>query len=315
MFYMVCMHDMHLLNIDLNLITVLSALIELRSVSKAAKRLGLSQSATSHALARLRDALGDPLLVRFGRGVIPTPRAAQMGTMISAGLAQIEQGLFSLPQFDPSRETRTFRIISGDYAELLLVPPLAARLGMQAPQIDLAFAQGGLERLGTFEVDAVIGTADRNIERLSLRYARLFDDQFVSMVRKHHPLLRGRMTAARFAQERHAFVAPGGRPGGVVDTALEALQLQRRVAVSVPHFLVAPHIVATSDLVLTVGRRLAVAYATILPLTLFKTPVALPGFELGVFWHKRHDDDPAHRFLRETLQAVARAMPSSAPKH
>ena len=310
---------MQLSAIDLNLAVILHALIETRSITAAAKRVGLSQSATSHALARLRELLADPLLVRVGRGVIPTPRALEIAAGLASGLAQLERALFSKQTFDPMIEKRTFRLIAGDFTELLLIPELIARLSVAAPLIDVWFESpddNQFERLATGSVDALIGIAPRvGEERKGLKYQKLLTDQFVSIVRKGHPMVKQGVTLKRFAEHTHAFVAPGARPGGVVDRQLAALGLSRRVALAVPHFLVAPHVVAKTDLVLTIGSRLAQAFVGLLPLAIIKPPLKLPSFELGLYWHVRNHDDPAHQFLRHTLGEIAATvtqMPAAA---
>lgn len=308
---------MQLSGIDLNLAVILQALIETRSITLASRKLGLSQSATSHALGRLRALLDDPLLLRSGRGVIPTPRALQIAAGLSAGLSQIERSLFAKTEFHPATEARSFRLIAGDFAELLLIPELIATLSRQAPQIDMWFESPGdnqFERLAQGTVDALIGVAPRRADdRTSLRYQSLFTDSFVSIVRKGHPLLKGPVTAHTFAAQKHAFVAPGGRPGGVVDTALAEHGLHRRVALGVPHFLVAPHVVAKSDLVLTIGRRLAEMFVRIISVEMIEPPIQLPSFELGLYWHARNENDLAHRYLRQTLTEIASGLAPSVP--
>jgi DNA-binding transcriptional LysR family regulator len=304
------MHAMHLRALDLNLVPILQILVETRSVSLAAKRLGLSQSATSHALGRLRDLLRDPLLVRAGRALVPTPRALAALEPIAGGLSLIEQGLRSPEPFSAKTAARSFRVLSGDYAEIVLVPPLVQYLRTEAPRVDLWFqpvVPDAFASLGRQEVDVVIGLASQvGKEHAGLKYAPLINDHFVSLVRKGHPLTRGKMTVKRFADASHLFVAPGGKPGGPVDTALAERGLSRRVALAVPHFVVAPYVVAATDLVLTVGRRLAQALAKSANVHVFETPLTLPAFEIGMYWHVRSDLDPAHLYLRAALQAAAR---------
>jgi DNA-binding transcriptional LysR family regulator len=225
----------------------------------------------------------------------------------------LRRALDEQPAFDPKVARNTFRIVSGDYAEHVLIPPLIAKLSVEAPLIDIWFEPSRaapLERLASGDIDAVIGLSPQRHGAAQVRYVPLLTDEFVSLARAGHALSRGRITPERYAAERHVFVAPGGTRGGVVDDALAALNLQRRVAVAVPHFLVAPHVVATSDLVLTVGSRLGDAFANMLSLYTFTPPVELPGFELGLFWHARHEEDAAHQYLRTTLQSVAMGLPA-----
>jgi DNA-binding transcriptional LysR family regulator len=298
---------MQLQNMDVNLLVVLHALLETRSVSAAAARIHLSESATSHALARLRELLDDAVLVRSGRSLVPTARALEMMGALSQGVAAFDSALRAGTEFNPKTVARRFRIVAGDYTSLLLVPPLLRRLSSQAPNIDLwienADPSSAIERVVRGDADLCIGVASSADARVEQQV--LLRDTFVSMVRKRHPVLRGRMTVSRFAAMAHAFVAPGGKPGGPVDDALAAHNLRRRVAVAVPHFLVAPHIVAQSDLVLTLGAHLAKELGRTLPVVTFRPPLPLPGFALSAMWHARSTDDRAHRFLRQQLQEAA----------
>jgi DNA-binding transcriptional LysR family regulator len=301
------MHSMHLRAVDLNLIPILHALVEARSVSVAAKRLGLSQSATSHALARLRELFGDALLVRSGRALVPTPRALAALEPIAGAMVLLEQGLRSPKAFDPQTAQHSFRLLSGDYAEIVILPAAIRRIRHDAPRVDLWFepiADDAFVRLTRAEVDAVISLKPTQNDS-SIQYAPLVTDDFVSIVRKGHPLARGRVTVKRFAEANHLFIAPGGKPGGVVDSALAEHGIVRRVALAIPHFVVAPYIVAETDLVLTVGRRLAKALSKSASVHLFETPLKLPTFELGLHWHVRNENDAAHRYLRKVLQASA----------
>src|SRR5262249_35735507 len=159
---MTIMHDMQLSAVDLNLALVLHALLAERSVSRAARRLGLSQSATSHALSRLRSALGDPLVVRTSRGVLPTPRAEAIAESLAAGLALLEKSLLAPPKFEPATTARCFRIASTDYAEFLLMPPFLGALASEAPKLDVdirPYADNPLATLLQGELDLVIGIA------------------------------------------------------------------------------------------------------------------------------------------------------------
>jgi DNA-binding transcriptional LysR family regulator len=302
--------------LDLNLALVLHALLAERNVSRAAKRLGLSQSATSHALSRLRVALGDPLLVRAARGVVPTARAQAIAEPLAAGLALLEKSLLAPPGFEPALSARRFRIVASDYAELVLLPPFLSALAREAPKLDVwirPFADdplGGLER---GDVDLVIGVLGPEDGKPGVKKAHLFDERLVCVVRENHPLTRGRLTLARFAAAKHVLIAPRGRPGGPVDDALGALGLERQIAVALPHFLAAPHIVAQSDLVLTMAARLAASFASVLPLRILTPPLDLPVVRASMLWHERHDADPAHQWFRAKLGEVASQIESLRP--
>lgn len=303
------MHSVHLAEIDLNLLPVLAVLLETRHVTRAALRLGLTQSATSHALARLRAHFRDPLLVRGAGGLIPTARAQALAAPLAETLAGMAQLVQPPGPFDASHAVRTFRLSAADYLEIELAPKLLERARREAPGIELWFratGDGPVEALSNGELDLLIAPARPELERAGLRTRQLFEDGFVSLVRPGHPSLRRRWTPESFAALPHAFVAPRGRPGGAVDVALEALGLRRKVVFATPHFLVAPLVVANSDLVLTIPRRVAATLADQLGLVQVEPPVKLPTFTVSLFWHERVQADPGHAWLRTVLtQAVA----------
>lgn len=298
------MQNLHISGVDLNLALVLHALLTEKSVSRAGKRLGLSQSATSHALARLRNVLGDPLVIRTRHGVSPTSRAETIAEPLGAAIALLERALLPPATFEPSTAVRRFRIGATDYAELLLLPKLIATLDREAPRVDVwmrPFGEGSIADLRRGELDLVVGVVSPGDVPSSVRTRRLLDDRLVCVVRRGHPLARGRLTLARFAAAKHALVAPRAKPGGPVDDALAARGLERRVAVAIPHFLVAPHVVAETDVVLTLAERIARHFARLLPLRVLEPPLDLPPVQLSMLWHERHDVDPGHAWIRETL--------------
>ncbi|MFT3695681.1 MAG: LysR family transcriptional regulator [Kofleriaceae bacterium] len=306
------MQRVHISGIDLNLAIVLRALLDERSVSRAAKQLGLSQSATSHALARLRLVMQDPLFVRTRTGLVPTPRAEAIAQAVRTAVTALEQSLLVPPPFDPKAVRRTFHIRPSDYVEYLIVPPLQAQLAERMPNVELralAPASDPVLALEQGELDLLVQppmNGDRT-ERLHVR--PLWEDRLVGVMRRGHPLARGRMTLARFAAARHALIAPRGEPGGFVDDLLRERGLERRVAYMTPSFLAAPLIVAATDLLLVLPARVAETFVQRGDLTTFEPPVNLPGFRIAMFWHDRHDADPAHRLLRTEIAELAKAMP------
>lgn len=305
-------HAMHLRELDLNLAVVLQALFDEGTVSGAARRVGLSQSATSHALARLRDVLQDPLFVRTSGGLVPTTRAEAMREPLRQGLASLERS-FSEPRFDPATARHTFRVGLSDYAEHLLMPPLLARLATIAPGIDIWTSPtpaDAAETLAQGSLDLVLTLPTIGDRVDGLHTTTLWDDHFVGVVRRGHPLTRGKVTPARFAAAHHAVISPRGQPVGINDEAFARLGFTRRIAFSTTNFLAAPHVVAESDLVLTLAARLACTFARTMPLELFEPPLPWPDFAIAMFWHERRHADPAHLFLRAELQRAARGLPA-----
>lgn len=302
------MQETNLSAIDLNLLVVLDALLATRSTTQAGKRLALSQPATSHALARLREHFRDPLLVRAGRSMVPTPVGEWLAPRVARALEAIGSA-FELPSgFDPKHSERTFLVGAGDYAANALVPPLVRELARAAPSTDLFIKPA--------QQPALLESGD--VELLLrppapadawLRTEELFRDRFVCVLRRGHPSARKKLSLDAYCELGHVLVAPSGMSRrGAVDEALEARGKRRRVAVAVPHFLVAPLIVAKSDYVLTLAERVARSLPPELGLTIVPPPLALPGFEIVMHWHVRHDTDPAHLFLREIVRRSARPL-------
>lgn len=297
---------MNSLHMSADLLPLL-ALLELCSVTEAARRLGLSQPAMSHALARLRARYQDPLLVRSGRSLVRTVRAEAMLPHLRQARAALEAAERALPAFDPSQARRRFSLGTTDYIELVLLPRLMRRLGEEAPGIDLlvshpadaeaALLGGGLDL-------ACRPLRDR--PAAGLRSRALLRERFVCLMSPDHPLRDGPWTPASFAQARHALVAPGGQPGGVVDLFLDAQGLRRRTVLMLPSFLAAPYIVAESDLIVTLAERVARAVARPLGLTLRPPPIEVPDFSMHLIWHERDEEEPGHRWFRGLVGACAR---------
>jgi len=308
MLVMCIMHGVNLQGLDLNLLRLLDALLTERHLTRAAKRVGLSQPAMSHGLARLRKHLGDPLFVRTRAGLEPTDRAARLGPPLRDALASIERALAG-DTFDPATARRTFSLATADYGAFVLLPRLLERLGRLAPGVDLwtrTVADDPVAQLATGAADAALAVATPRGAGAVIHTRALYEERFVCVVREGHPKVKKRLDLDTWAALPHAFVAPGGKPGGVVDDVLAQHGKQRRVACAVPHFLLAPHVVASSDLVLTVGARVAEAFAKVLPLRVVEAPVALPGFRVSLAWHERQHHDPAQRWFRAQVAEAAK---------
>jgi DNA-binding transcriptional LysR family regulator len=297
---------MRLAGIDLNLLTSLDVLLEEASVTRAAKRLGKTQPAVSHNLRRLRELLGDPLLVRTPHGMQATPRAHELRPAVRAALEAAETVLQAAPRFDPARAERSFVLAMADQAAFQLLPPLVQRLAVAAPGITLqlrppptdlaaALAEGELElTIGVFS-DSPSG----------IRTELLWAEHFACVVRRGGPATRGPFDLRRYLARPHLLVAPRGRPGSIVDDLLARDHLHRRISVVVPHFLVVPPIIAASDLVWTAPDGLARALAPRYGLVVRPPPLELPSFAIAMRWHLRLDRDPGLAWLRAQLREVA----------
>jgi DNA-binding transcriptional LysR family regulator len=304
-------NDLRLTAIDLNLLIALDALLEEGNVTRAAARIGLTQPAMSHALNRLRKILGDPLLVRTPRGMRSTPRADALMSPIRRALTDIERALSERPAFEPRSSRRTFTLAAVDYGELVILPPLLARLPQIAPGIDIVVRQLRMEdideQLEEGTIDLAIGVLNEEDKPAAFQQ-RLFQERFVCVLRADHPAVGDTLSLEQFVELNHALISPRGRRGGLVEQELKKLGLSRRIALTVPHFLVAPLVVAHSDLVLTVAARIAKAFEGMLPLRVVETPLQVPGFSVTQFWHERQQQDPAHAWLRGLIMDLCRTL-------
>jgi DNA-binding transcriptional LysR family regulator len=306
------MHMVHatpLAAVDLNLLVALRALLRERHVTRAARELGLSQSATSHALNRLRELYGDPLLVRNGRSLEPTPRALALLPQLMRGLTELEASLRGEAPFEPQRARHVFRVGCADYFQAVLFGPLLALLQAEAPGIDLQVMSHAkeLERLDDGTLDVAL-LPKMPLPR-GLSEQRLFSDGFKCMLRKGHPgLRRNKLTLETYLGLGHVLVAPSGTSGSYVDTELQRRGLTRRIALQVSSFLVAPLVVAETDLVSTAPERLLKRVSQHYPIVLLPSPLAVPRFDLSLVWHSRRQHDPAHGWLREAIVRAAREL-------
>lgn len=302
------MHVVHLDGLDLNLLRLLDALLTEGSVSRAAERIGVSQSAASHALQRLREHLGDPILLRAARGMVLTERARQMREPLRHALAELSRAI-APPSFSPAAEKRVFQLIAADYAQCLLLPPLLSRLAEEAPGVGLMV----LPFTDTIERDLSEDRGELALvvqyeEQPGLRVQAVLRERFVCAVRRDHPQAEAAATLDGYLQLKHVRVAPRGRQGSLVDALLDSSGRSRQISVSVPSFLAAPYLVASTDLVATLPERLALQLQQWLPLRLFEPPLPLPGFALSMLWDERLENDPSHRWLRELIRGIAKQV-------
>ena len=297
-----------LADVDLNLLVALEALLEEASVTRAAERLQKSVPGTSHALARLRETLGDPLLVRAGRGMVRTARAEALRPALREALARVEGLLAPAEAVDPATLARTFALHVTDHVLLVLGGRLEAELACEAPRVGLEYGAvrtDSPDALRAGRLDAAIGVFPRSFPELQRRL--LFRDRLVCAVRADHPAVGDTLDLATYARLSHVRIAPRERPGSIVDTLLAREGHVRRVARSVPYFHAALHLTAGTDHVVTASKRMLEVLAPTLGLRILEPPLRFAPYPLALLWHPRRSDDPAHRWLRETLANVARA--------
>ncbi|MCA9590042.1 MAG: LysR family transcriptional regulator [Myxococcales bacterium] len=300
--------------LDLNLLWTLGVLLEERSVRAASVRLGVTPSAVSHALRRLREALGDELFVRAGRGLVPTARAEALAESVWALTRGVRDMTDDAETFDPLASDRRFVLSMPDQMALAVVPSLMAILHEQRSRVSVVCRAltaeppyGALER---GDLDLAVGSF-RN-DRASpmpagLRAKPLWRERLVCVVREGHPVTASRLTLEGYARDLdHLLVAPRGATRGIIDRVLEEHGLARRIALVVAHHVVAPFVVARTDLVVTISRQVALTFSRLLPLRVLAPPVGLEEYGVTALWHERAHRDPGHTWMRGVLQRAAR---------
>lgn len=302
--------------VDLNLLAAFGALLDARSVTGAARRMGLGQPAMSAALARLRELFQDPLLIRSGGEMLPTPRALDLEPGVKAAMQQIQRVLDAGGGFDPARSRRRFTLAAMDYAALVLLQPLLRLLAEHAPGVDL--------RVQNLDKDAIAEQLDRGDVDLALGVFRalpkrtlaqpLFDERFVGLARRGHPALRGgRIELGRYATTPQAVMTNRRDETGCADEVLRARDLKRRVALTVPHILLLPFVVAGTDLVCGFPSRLAPLASRAASVEVFDLPMRMDTWTVSSLWAERAQADGPGRWLRALVLEAAQALPALAP--
>ncbi|MFO0563137.1 MAG: LysR family transcriptional regulator [Polyangiales bacterium] len=291
---------------DLNLLVMLDVLLAERSVTAAGRRLRLSPSAMSRALSKLRDTLGDPVLVRAGRGLVATPRALALHAAVAAIVRSAEGVLRPAIALDLSRLVRTFTVRVADGFVESFGPALIERTSAEAPGVRLRFVSKSDKdsaRLRSGEIDLETGVVNQETSP-ELRAVALFDDRFVGVVRKGHPLGEKPVTARRYAAGRHVAFSRRGHAKGRIDEALSALGLERTVVTIVESFAAALALARATDLIASVPEHHTRALRE--GLRTFALPFAAPELTVSLLWHPRFDADAGHRWLRELVREIVR---------
>jgi len=292
--------------VDLNLLVVFAAMMKHRSVTRAAEALNLSQPAMSAALARLRVLLNDPLFVRSGWQMQPTPRALELDEPVRQVVEIIRSDILQPQTFDPATAQRSFTLLMPDIGEVNFLPRILALLAKQAPNIDLRTlamprhaAAGALE---SGAVELAIGYYP-DLEKPGFFRQKLIENSHVCVVRKSHPAIGSRMTQTQFLAASHAVVKPDGREH-VFEQFLQQKGLKRRVVVELSHFMSLLPIVESSDLVATVPRDLAQFFVSHGKIKLVEIPIKPPVIDVHLIWHQCFQKDPAHAWLRSSIHEV-----------
>jgi len=300
---------MNLGGLDLNLLVALDALLRERSVTRAAQRVGLSQPGMSNALARLRRLFGDPLLVRQGAALVPTPRAEALAGPVHEALELIRVAIEAPGEFDPARDRRRFRLSCSDYSVLMLVGPLVRELAVTAPGLTVEvlprLADAG-RALDHGEVDLVIEPAEI-MGRADLPSVRLWDDHWMCCVWEGNTRVGDELSLELYTQLGHLIYSMGsaGQPVAIPDLHLERLGVARRIEVSVESFLLAPFLLQDTDLVTLVPARAEAFLRRAGAIRLLEPPVEFPVLVERLWWHPRATADPGHAWLRERIAEVS----------
>jgi DNA-binding transcriptional LysR family regulator len=305
------MSDLELANFNLNLLLALDGLLGDRSVTAAARRVRVTPSAMSHSLAELRKLLGDPLLVRSGRGMVLTPRAQALVGPLHKLLVDAERILRGGTTFDPSTANRRFVIAAPDFLATMLLPPLLEAAAREAPGISLEIVpstrRGNAWLLESGDLDLALGAIVDPAP--GIRRIDLCTEGFACAARKGHPTIDGKLDLDVYVRTPHLLITLGDDKAPTwIDEALAKLGAKRHVAARVRYFMSAPLIVARSDLLMTGPSMLVRYFAELVPLQVLKPPIELPTYPEEAYWHERFDDDPAHAWLRRLVKRIARGF-------
>jgi DNA-binding transcriptional LysR family regulator len=298
---------------DLNLLRVFDALMRERSVTRAGERIGLSQPAVSQALTRLRALLDDQLFVRRGPEMAPTPRAEALAPAVREALSSLEQALTRDRRFDPAEAERTYTILGSDFVSMLVMPALYARIASAAPKVRLRLvdtAWGPVEKLLQDDVLDLAIERPLNLPDWVSREV-LFDSAFVIVAANGHPAIAARgvrpgepIPLDLFCELPQALRSIDGSLGGFTDEALAKVGRARRVVLALPHFAAVAGAVAQSELLAALPRQFADAMGETLGLAVYQPPLGFGAPQIGLYWHSRHDRNPAHCWLRDHIREV-----------
>jgi DNA-binding transcriptional LysR family regulator len=294
---------MHIEQLELTQIRLLAELSRSRSISRAAQRIGVSQSAASHALAKLRKKLDDPLFTRTQDGFQPTPFGARLANASCEALDALLAGLSSSDRFDPLTTTRVFSFFMNDIGQMIFLPPLLKFLKQQAPGVSVRVLPVPLDNPGAPLSSGAVDFAAGFFDNLTTGFFQnlVFHERYVCIVRTRHPRFRAGMTLDGFKNTEHAVADATGMAHALIDRFLARHRVKRNVSLRVPGLHVLPMIVASSDHLAVVPKRLADAFATRVPIKVLPLPVSIPPFDVCIHWHERYHQDPAIRWMRRAV--------------
>lgn len=302
------MHVMHIDDFEFTEIRLIAELAELRKLSAAAARLGLSQSAASHALARLRKRVGDPLFIRSNAGFYPTPYGERLSAVARQALNILLDGFATDKPFDPSVTTRRFNVYMSDVGQMVFLPKLLALMGDKAPRASLRACPIPLEQPGAAIASGEVDLAVGFFTNLTAGFHQsiLFREHYVCVVRSDHPNFRSGMSVEAFSASPRALADASGMAHAVMEEELRKQGLDGTTRLTVPQFMVLPLVIASSDLLVIMPSRLAKAFSMLASIKILRTPMPLRPYDIKVYWHERFHHDPASRWFRRALVQLFR---------
>lgn len=300
------MRETNMRSIDLNLLVALQALLEEKHVTRAAQRIGLSQPAMSRALARLRKLLNDPLLVKGSNGLILTARAIELAIPLQNIFAQVSH-VISPPSTDPLKMQGEIIFATRDNEMAVILPEVVNQVSLQAPGITFKVTSllgEDLSLLERQEADFIISGTESKIGTLYRQL--LFKENFVCLVSSKNPVVKKGLTVENFIALKHCVVSITGFGPGYVDTILAEQGLMRNITIRIPNFLATAPIIAKSNLIVTLPRKIGVLLAQEKNLVLLEPPVSIPSFSIYLYWHARNQNNPIHKWLRKLITKIAK---------
>jgi len=301
---------MNLKQFDLNLLIIFQSVYQHNSVSKAAEALCISQSALSHALARLRQKLDDALFIRINNCMTPTQRAIELAAQLERALPIIEHAVYSPGTFDAKTAHKTFTLVATDYTEYCLLPKLVQHLAKVAPNVSLRVLPANNINVSAMlednAIDFALGFEHQMFQSSTIAYSTWLTDSYATLVRREHPQIAGAITLEQFLQIPHILIAPWGEKRGVVDQVLAKQGLTRTIALQLPSVLVAPHVLTNSDYLLTLPQQIAEQVTHGNQCQLFAPPIEIPNYQLNIYWHKLNSDKPEIKWLVSVISDLFR---------
>lgn len=310
---------MRFLTLDLNLLRVFDAVMTEQNLTRAANRLAMTQPAVSNALRRLRDALGDELLIRTAHGVKPTPRAENLWPAVRRSLSELEAAIVPEESFEIATAQDTFRMAMADATAALWLPALVRSIEREAPGLTVRMVplttREPRPMLLRGDIDLAVGFFPGVVAQLAgsqgasvspIRHEQLYSGRYVCVMRKNHPLAKEELTVDRYCSANHLLVSFSGRAHGLVDEALAQIGRERRILLTVNQFFTAGRVVATSDLITVLPRHLIASTGITGALITKDLPFAMPNVHIDMLWHERDTRSPAHKWLRAHLSGSTR---------